>query len=455
MIILSYTLFLLYIFGKLYYNNTREKRKEEENMNYETKELKEGIHLHQINTEDFKTNLYAVFLATPLKRENVTKDALLTAILRRGTANIPSQNLISQKLEEMYGASFDCGVEKTGDNHIIKFYLETISEEFLPEKENLEEKCLSILFDIIFNPLIEQNGFKKEYMEGEKENIRQIIEAKIDNKARYALDRCVEEMFKEEPYGLYKYGYVEDLEKITPEDLYTYYKELISKCKIDIFCSGRMEQEQTKKIVENNDQIEKIKPRKAEYVINNEQTEETKTKEEQTVQEHMQVGQGKLVLGLSINSTQADARFATSVYNAILGGGANSKLFQNVREKESLAYTASSNYVRQKNSIFIRCGIEIENEEKALETIKKQLEDMKQGNFSEEDMKNAKKLITESVTGIPAQQDTEITYYYGQELSDTFTSLEQYIEKINQVTKEQVVEIANKTLINTIYFLRD
>ena len=111
-------------------------------MDYQTYQIKEGINLHTIDTRNFKTNLYAVFIATPLKRENVTLDALLTAVLRRGTKNMTSQEMISQKLEEMYGASFDCGIEKTGDNHIIKFYLEAISEEFLPEKEELAQKCL-------------------------------------------------------------------------------------------------------------------------------------------------------------------------------------------------------------------------------------------------------------------------------------------------------------------------
>ena len=130
----------------------------------------------------------------------------------------------------------------------------------------------------------------------------------------------------------------------------------------------------------------------------------------------MQVNQGKLVIGLSVNSNKENSRFTTSVYNAILGGGANSKLFQNVREKESLAYTAGSNYVRQKNSIFVRCGIEIDNYEKALNTINEQLEDMQKGNFDEKDIENAKNLIIESVTSIPSEQDTEITYYYGQEL---------------------------------------
>lgn len=424
-------------------------------MNYQTQDIKEGIKLHMIKTDNFKTNLYAVFIATPLKRENVTFDALLTAVLRRGTKTMQSQDIISKKLEEMYGASFDCGIEKTGDNHILKFYLEAISEEFLPEKEELEQKCLDILFDIIFNPLVENNGFKEEYVQGEKQNIKQIIDGKIDNKARYSLDRCIEEMFKGKPYGLYKYGYVEDLEKITPQSLYEYYKKLMNECKVDIFCSGGIEAEKTETIIKQNERIQNLKAREPQYSINNEQTEGIEIKEEQTVEEHMQVNQGKLVIGLSVNSNEENARFTTSVYNAILGGGANSKLFQNVREKESLAYTAGSNYVRQKNSIFIRCGIEIDNYEKALNTIKKQLQDMKEGKFDEKDIENAKNLIIESVKSIPSEQDTEITYYYGQELSDIFMTLEEYIEKINAQSKEKIMDLANKVNINTIYFLRN
>lgn len=346
-------------------------------------------------------------------------------------------------------------LKKTGDNHILKFYLEAISEEFLPETEELEQKCLDILFDIIFNPYTENEGFKEAYVQGEKQNIKQIIESKIDNKARYSLDRCIEEMFKNEPYGLYKYGYIEDLENITSKSLYEYYKKLISECKIDIFCSGGIEEEKTKTIIRQNEKIQNLKARQPQYIINNEQTEEIEVKAEKIVEDHMQVNQGKLVIGLSVNSNEKNARFTTSVYNAILGGGANSKLFQNVREKESLAYTAGSNYVRQKNSIFIRCGIEIANYEKALNTIKQQMEDIKEGKFDEKDIENAKNLIIESVKSIPSEQDTEITYYYGQELSDIFMTLKEYIEKINMQKKEKIVNLANKVNINTIYFLRD
>ena len=424
-------------------------------MNYNKKEIKKGITIHNIATSKFKTNLFAVFLALPLERENVTKNALITAILRRGTQNIQSQDLISKKLEEMYGASFDCGIEKTGDNHIMKFYLEAINEEFIPEKEELTKKCIDILFDIIFNPLLENNGFKQEYVESEKNNLKQIIESKIDNKRVYALERCIEEMFKNEPYGLYRYGYVEDLDKITPQNLYEYYKKLINECKIDIFVSGTIDNEKVNHMIENNEQIKKLNERQARYNVISEKTNQGEVKEVNTVEEHMQVGQGNLVIGLDINFQNDNSKFIASVYNAILGGGANSKLFQNVREKESLAYTAGSTYKRQKNVIFIRCGIEIANFEKALETIKLQLTDIKEGKFSEEDINNAKELITESIRGISSEQDTEITYYYGQELSDNFVPLDEYIERINNVTIKDVQELANKTFIDTIYFLRD
>lgn len=415
----------------------------------------EGIKIHKIETNQFKTNLYAVFLATPLKRENVTKDALIAAVLRRGTKNIISQDKISKELEEMYGASFDCGIEKTGDNHIIKFYLEALNEEFLPEKEELTQKCINILLDIVTNPFVENNGFKQEYVDGEKENLKQIINGKIDNKARYSLDRCIEEIFKGEPYGLYKYGYVEDLEKITPQNLYEYYKELIKNCKIDIYYSGIFDNDNTEKIIEKRLQENNIEPRNAKYVINNEMTEKKQKSETKTVEESMDVTQGKLVLGLQIDDNNKNSRFAASVYNAILGGGANSKLFQNVREKNSLAYTASSSYIRTKNVILVHCGIDIDKYEKALETIKEQIEDMKKGNFTDKDIEDAKKLIISSVKSISAEQDTEITYDYGQELSNEHTTIKDYQQNIEQVKREQIVDIANKININTIYFLKN
>ena len=422
-------------------------------MQYTEKEIKKGIKLHLIKTEKFKTNLIAIFLTTPITKENVTKNSLISAMLRRGSKNMPSLTQISQELEEMYGASFDCGLDKTGDNHILKFYLESINDNFLPQQdENMLKQSCDKLLEIVFNPLVEDGKFNEEYLKQEKENVKRIIEGKPDNKARYAFDRCIEEMYQDKPFGIYKYGYIEDLEKIDAKSLYEYYKELISKCKIDIFVSGNIKEEDAK-IVENNENIEKLSERNAEYVVNIlEQKEEV---QEHEVQEEMEVTQGKIVIGLDLHLENVKQRYDALLYNAILGGTASSKMFQEVREKASLAYTAGSNYLRYKSNIFIKCGIEIKNYEKAIEIIRKQLEDMKNGVFTDEDIENAKKSIISTVRSIDDEQDTEITYFFGQELSNEKTSIEDYIRKVENVTKDDIVKIGNLITINTIYFLKN
>jgi len=422
-------------------------------MDYQENILKEGVKLHIVKTDKFKTNLISVFLTTKLDRENVTKNAVISAILRRGSKSMPSQEQISKEFEEMYGASFDCGLDKTGDNQVLKFYLETINDNFIPHSdENMLKISIEKLFDIVFNPLIENGGFKQVYVEQEKNNIKSRIEGKIDNKARYSLDRCIEEMYKGEPFALYKYGYVEDLEKIDSENLYKYYKELINNCKIDIFVSGNVRDNLVDDII-NNECIKRLKDRKPNFikpsVVKKEKTQEN------IVTESMEVTQGKLVVGLDVSIEDSNLKYDTLIYNSILGGSANSKLFQNVREKANLAYVASSSYMRYKNNIFVNCGIEISNYDKALELVRKQIEDMKNGDFTEEEVENAKKGIISTIKTIDDEQDTAIMYYFGQELSEEKVSADEYVKKIENVTKQDVSEIAKKVEINTVYFLKD
>ena len=419
-------------------------------------QIKEGITFHQIETNKFKTNLMAVFLSLPLDRKTATKNALLAAVLRRGTKKLISQEEISKNLEEMYGASFDCGIEKSGDYHTMKFYLELLNNQFLPIEEDLSKEGLELLLDIVFNPYTENESFKKEYVEQEKENLRQIIEGKIDNKASYAFERCIEEMYKDKPYGIYKYGYIEDLDSIDEKELYEYYKQIINNCKIDIFVSGDNIKETVKNVSENEN-MQKLKERKVEIKQDDEKEEIEKAKE---IQESMDVTQGKLVIGLDIlnldNKLNTDEiNYIAMVYNTILGVGANSKLFQNVREKAGLAYTCGSNYIKRKQNIMVRAGIEIENYEKAVKLINEQLDDMKQGKFMQEDIENAKNLIYSTINNIEEEQDTEISYYFGQELAQKLVTIEEYKKKIESVTKEQIVEIASNVKPNTIYFLKD
>lgn len=422
-------------------------------MEYKVKEIKKGIKLHLIRNEKFKTNLVSVFLTTDLNRENITKNSLIPAVLRRGSKNMPTQEDISTKLEEMYGASFNCGIDKRGDNQVLKFYIEAINSKFLPQDaENILDETIANLLEIVFNPLIEDNAFLKTCVEQEKVNVAQLIDGKMDNKARYAVDRCIEEMYRNKPYSLYKYGYKEDLDNIDEKSLYKYYKELLNTCKIDIFVSGIIDEQISDRICKMPE-IQNLNDRNAIFNMSN--LQENINNNEQIINEAMDVTQGKLVLGLNLDTKDENMQYVALVYNEILGGSANSRLFQNVREKASLAYVASSSYVKIKNNIIINCGIEIKNYDKTLKVVREQLEELKNGNFSENDIDTAKKCLVSNIKIIDDEQDTEIMYFYGQEFYKTKLDINQYIEKIQSVTKQDVLNIAQNIKIDTIYFLND
>ena len=418
-------------------------------MSITTTELMEGVKLHKIDTKKYKTNLLAIYLTSKLDRKHVTENALMLSILRRGKKKLKTQEDINIKLEELYGADFNCGIDKLCNDSLFKFYMESLNDEFLYEKENVLEQSTQMLFDIVFSPLTENGMFNEEYFNSEKENLRQIIRSRKDNKGAYAYSRCIEEMYKDEPYGLFTYGYEEDLDKITNKELYL---DMLKNSKIDIFVSGNFSEGNSNvdEIIMKQINEKNVQPRNIDVYVENEVKEPVT---EKVVRETMDVSQGKLVIGLDVTKLEPEDKAVASVYNAILGGGANSKLFQNVREKASLAYSAGSLYIKNKNSIVIRSGIEQKNYEKALEIIEKQIDDMKQGNFDETDMKNAKQLIVASFRSMEDEQDSTISYYFGKEMEQENADIATYISRIENVTKEQIVRVAQNVTINTIYFL--
>lgn len=426
-------------------------------MRYTKREIKEGIKVHLIKNDNFKTDFTVVFLTIPLEKENITKNALIPAILRSGSHKYETYQKISEELEMLYGASFDCGIDKTGDNLVLKFYIESINDNYLPQINNNLEKVLEILLDIIFDPKVTNDEFEAEYIEIEKRNLEMIIKAQKDDKDQYAYDRCINIMYNNSGYGLSKYGNLEDLQAINSHNLYEQYKQLIDNAKIDIIISGDYEEEKILNYVETNELIKKLNPRKENININKYSTEiKDKKDKANEINEELDIVQGKLVIGLDILPNElGDFRFISILYNAIFGNGVSSKLFQIVREKESLAYTAKSEYIAQKNNIFIRCGIECQNYEKATELIKKLLEDMKNGEFSEEDITKAKDYILAGVDAINEEQDSQILFLFGQELTKMPLTIEEHKNNIQKVTKEQIVEFANKIQLNTIYFLKN
>lgn len=425
-------------------------------MNRKIIDLKSGIRAHVIETDKYKTDLTCLILTTPLKKDTVTKNALIPFLLRRGTERLPSQYLINKEMENMYGASFNCGIDKTGDNIVLKFYIETISNEFALNSENILKMNIQNLLDIVFNPVRKNGLLNEEFLNIEKDNLRKVIESKIDDKDSYAYERCISEMYQGEGFGIYKFGFVEDIESITIESITEYYNWLIENAKIDIFVSGKVNESTVNDLLMENENICKLNSRDGYYILNNQSTNNgLNVDNAKEIFESMNVVQGKLVMGLDINYQDENLQAIALVYNAILGDGANSMMFQNVREKAGLAYSSKSTFVKQKMNIFIRCGIQVENYEKALNLIKLQLENIKNGDFTEEDIDIAKVYLISSIKNIEEEQDTEIVYYIGQELAQTNRSIEEYIDRIEKVSKEDILNLAKNISINTIYFLKN
>ena len=395
--------------------------------------------IKKIETKKFKTNVYALYLTIPLTKENVTYNALIPTVLKRGCEKYNNQLEISKKLEEMYDATFGIGITKVGNNEVLKFYLESLNNNYLPNNEDLSKTSIEMLLNIVMKPYLVNGKFDDDYVEQEKENLKKVIESRKDNKDTYATNRLLEEMFKEEPYGLYKFGNIDEIDNITSKKLYEKYKELIKNSEKYLYIVGDVE----------NLNIESYNIDEKEITISKEFPVKISEKEN-IVKEQMDVTQGKLVIGLNTPNNKQEV---IALYNTILGKGANSKLFLNVREKEGLAYSAGSTYLKRNNAIIISTGIEVSKYNKAVEVIKNQLKDMEDGNITEKEMKDAKQFINAGLNLINESSENMIEYRFDKDLYNEEIDIEKYRKKIEEIKKEDIVKVAQQIKIDTIYFL--
>ena len=395
--------------------------------------------IKKIETKKFKTNVYALYLTIPLTKENVTYNALIPTVLKRGCEKYNNQLEISKKLEEMYDATFGIGITKVGNNEVLKFYLESLNNNYLPKNEDLSKTSIEMLLNIVMKPYLVNEKFDDDYVEQEKENLKKVIESRKDNKDTYATNRLLEEMFKEEPYGLYKFGNIDEIDNITSEKLYEKYKELIKNSEKYLYIVGDVK----------NLNIESYNIDEKEITISKEFPVKISEKEN-IVKEQMDVTQGKLVIGLNTPNNKQEV---IALYNTILGKGANSKLFLNVREKEGLAYSAGSTYLKRNNAIIISTGIEVSKYNKAIEVIKNQLKDMEDGNITEKEMKDAKQFINAGLNLINESSENMIEYRFDKDLYNEEIDIEKYRKKIEKIKKEDIVKVAKQIKIDTIYFL--
>jgi predicted Zn-dependent peptidase len=410
----------------------------------------DGVGIHVLPTNKFKTTTILIHIQLPLKEELVTKGALLPNVLQRGTERYPNPAQLQRHLDSLYGAIFNAGVMKRGEKQIIQFYLEVANEKFLADSRPLLEDGIRFLGEVLMQPLLENGVFAKKVVELEKEALSKRIEGLIDDKMRYASQRLTEEMCKDEPYRLLAYGIREQIPQITPEELYDFYKEMLSAYPVDTYVIGDVKPDEVTAMVQKyipfkQAGVERLAPTPYKKEV----------AKENVVTEEMNVAQGKLNIGMRTQIGYADEEYVhLMMYNGVLGGFPHSKLFMNVREAASLAYYATSQLETHKGLCMIMSGIETANYDKALAIIKEQLEMMKQGKISDVELSQTKATLSNQLRETRDSAAAIASMDYNGRLAGRRRSLEEILEGIERTTKEDIARVAQKVEIDTIYFLR-
>ena len=323
------------------------------------------LDLYICKNKKFKTNLIQMIILCQLNEEDASSNALIPFILYRGSKNYPSSRAFKIELEELYGAELSVSVWKRGEIQLLNFSLEIVNEKYLPTDELLLEKGLALLKDLLLNPL-----FTEEFFQQEKEFIIKEIKSIINDKYSYSLNRCFQEMCAGEPFSIYKLGRIEDHEKLSRDQVFQQYQEVIKNNRILFFVIGDVDEKRVYEKINNsfNFRHQVVKDYNNTIIIND-------VKGIKELEERLNVQQGKIVLGFRTGITRKDdLYYPLLMYNGILGAFPHSKLFQNVREKESLAYYASSSLESTKGLLLITAGIDFANYDKTRDIILKELE---------------------------------------------------------------------------------
>ncbi|OXM84732.1 EF-P 5-aminopentanol modification-associated protein YfmF [Paenibacillus rigui] len=412
-----------------------------------------NIRVHVLPTEQFKTYAISVYIGTPLEEDTVTPTAFIPFVLRRGTETYPETKQFRERLDDLYGAGFGFDIYKRGDYQMVQFRMDLIQDHYVNSPESLLQKGIQFVGEAITKPALEDGHFVSKYIESEKISLQKRIESIVNDKIKYAAERCVEEMCKNEPYRLHPLGNIEALQKLTPESLYTYYQHWIQTSPIDIYIVGQTSLEEVLPIIEKSFDIDRTSASLTAY---SGKTEHRQVSEVREVIEQLDVNQGKLNLGLRANLTYADPAYPTMLmYNGILGGYPHSKLFINVREKASLAYYASSRLDGHKGILTIQSGIEIQNYEKAVTIIREQLEAMAKGEISDVELQQTQAMISGHLRELQDSAFELISFDFNNILSGVERTVPSLVEAVLAVDKEHIQNIAKQVQLDTIYFLRD
>lgn len=407
---------------------------------------KNGYNLHLIKNKNFKTILIKVIFWEKLVKEELTKRSLLLDNLLFSSSKYNTNKKMTIKKHDLYGISIG-GTNYRRGNYIFSEINLSVIEDKYTEK-GLFNESLEFFFDTILNPNIKENGFDEESFTITSEKLKTDILSIKENPAYYAFFEYKKLLGKDKPFSYRPEGNIEDFNKITKENLYDYYKNFINKNNIDIIVIGNIDEKIPEKIIENNFKIEK----------RNRINEELYLSYEKDFTEDIipsKFTQSRLVMGASLKDlTDHERRYAALFYNIILGSSPNSKLFKNIREKHSYAYNISSNINRIDRMFYITAGISRQNYENVKKEVLNEIENMKQGNFTSQDIKDAKSVLLSVIKEVNDYQNSIIDHYFSKTYLDN-NPLDKQKEEIKKITKKDIINVAKKINIDTILLLEE
>ena len=409
--------------------------------------LSEGAELCTISSENFKSACVSVSFVVPLGG-NASLFALVPNVLTRSSALYPDLSAIERKLAKLYGAELHADVSKIGENHIIKLMISSIDDRFALDGESIAAECSKLLFEVIFNPKLNNGVFCADEVESEKRLLCERLYAEQSDKRMYAKNKCEEIMFSDEAYGIHRLGDVEEIKAITPEKLYEAYCQLLKTAKLVLCVSGNTDVDAVRTSFENH--INKVsRDPEASVTLFVEEAEDV-----QYVKEQEAVKQGKLVMGFRMGMADANDDYASRrVMVDLFGGNPHSKLFTVVREKMSLCYYCSARMIRAKGVMFVQSGIESYNEDKAREAILQQLEDIRNGNFSDNDIESSVKALEDSFRSVTDSAEALESWYTSQCVSGAYKKPEDFIKDFKSVTREDIIKAAKTVTLDTVFML--
>jgi predicted Zn-dependent peptidase len=413
----------------------------------ETIKEMQGYKLHVIQTEKFKTNTIVWKMKAPLTKDQVTQRALLPHVLQASTAGFPTTAKLRSYLDDLYGANMFVDVSKKGEYQVISLSIEVANEKFLSDSTPLLAKAMELLSEMIRNPLADNGAFDSETVDKEKRTLKQRIQSVNDDKMRYSSFRLIQEMCAGEPYALPVNGELEAVDKITATSLYEYYQQAFAEDELDLYVIGDVSPEQVATTASTLFQFAERTPKESNSLNG-------ANREEKTIKEKQDVKQGKLNIGYRTNIKYGDRDYyALQLFNGIYGGFSHSKLFLNVREKNSLAYYVASRLESHKGLMMVMSGVEFENFDLAVKIIKEQMEAMKSGDFTEEEIDQTKAVIENQLLETLDTARGMVELLYHNVVSKVEVSLDDWLKGMQETTKDEVVAVANKVNLDTIYFL--